>query len=219
MLLSEDIKIGDKIRIVKKDTDNDYLASQILDRIDEDKICISGPINKSNLVFIHKDDLISLFYTVKDKGIFSYTAKVISRELTPIYTLQIERVSKILKIQKREHFRLMIGLDVEKEHKLYINGEKQTHNEKCEAKDISGGGMRIYCNFKHEINDKLYCKIKIEDEEIKVNAIVKRIDKIDTFDFEYSLGVSFLEIEELSRDTIIRYIFEQQRILRNKGLI
>ena len=219
MSISDDIKIGKKIKIVQKDIEKKYLASQVLDIIDEDTIVISGPIKQSNWVFIHKDDLIEIYYTVKDKGIFSYKAKVISRELSPIYKLKIERVSKINKIQKREHFRLLIGLDLEKEHEIYINGEKQIYNEKCEAKDISGGGIRIYCNYQHKLGDKIRCKIKIENETININAIVKRIQEIDAFDFEYSIGVSFIEIEELNRDIIIKYIFDQQRILRNKGLI
>lgn len=217
--LFEDIEIGKRIKIVKKSKDDDYLASQVLDIIEEKYIVISGPIKRSDFIFIHKDDLIELYYTVKDKGIFSYTAKVISREFSPVYTLKTERVSKINKIQQREHYRLLIGLPVEKEHEIYINGKKEIYKEQCEAKDISGGGMRIYSNYKHKLDDEIYCKIKIEDEIININALVKRVEEIDTFDFEYSLGVSFLEIEELSRDTIISYIFEQQRILRNKGLI
>lgn len=219
MNLFEDIEIGKKIKIVKESKSDEFLASQILDIVDEKYIVISGPIRKSDFIFIHKDELIELYYIIEDKGIFSYTAKIISRQFSPIYTLKTERVSKINKIQQREHFRLLIGLPVEKEHERYVNGKKEIYKEKCEAKDISGGGMRIYSNYKHKLDDKIYCKVKIENEIININALVKRIVEIDTFDFEYSLGVSFLEIEELSKDTIIKYIFEQQRILRSKGLI
>lgn len=217
--ISNDFKIGEKIKITRKNREDEHLGSQILDIIDKNTIVISGPIKKNNLVFIHKEDLINLYYTVKDKGIFFYTAKVISREISPIYKLKVERISDITKIQKREHFRLLVGLKLEKEHYIYIKGERQAYMENCEAKDISGGGMRIYCNFKHRLGDEIYCRIKIKDEEININGVVKRIEEVDAFDFKYSLGVSFIEIEELSRDTIIRYIFDQQRILRNKGLI
>ena len=217
--LFEDIEIGKRIKIVKKTKDDEFLASQILDIVGEEHVVVSGPIKKSDFIFIHKDELIELYYTVKDKGIFSYTAKVISREFSPVYTLKLERISKINRVQQREHFRLLIGLPLKKEHEVYINGNKETHKEECEAKDISGGGLRIYCNYKHKINDKIACTIEIENKDININGIVRRIEEIDTFDFEYSLGVSFVEIEESSRDTIIKYIFEQQRILRNKGLI
>ena len=219
MNLFADIEIGKRVKIVKKTKDDEYMASQILDIVDDKYIVISGPIKKSDFIFIHKDELIEIYFTVEDKGIFSYTAKIISRQFTPIYTLKTERVSKINKMQQREHFRLLIGLPLEKEHEIYVNGSKEIYREECEAKDISGGGMRIYTNFKHKLNDKIFCKIKIDNEIININAVVRRIEEIDTFDFEYSLGVSFLEIEELSRDTIIGYIFEQQRILRSKGLI
>ena len=217
--LLEGIEIGKRIKIAKKTKSDEYLASQILDMVGNEYIVISGPIKKSDFIFIHKDELIELYYTVENKGIFSFTAKVISRDISPVYILKIQRISEINKVQQREHFRLLIGLELKKEHEIYINNIKETYTEKCEAKDISGGGLRLYCNYKHKLNDKIRCLIKIENKNINISGVVKRIQEIDTFDFEYSLGVSFLEIDELSRDIIIRYIFEQQRILRNKGLI
>lgn len=217
--LSKEIEVGKKIQITRQINEEEYLASQILDIISEKEIIISGPIKKNNLVFVHRDEVIKLYFTVENKGIYSFAAKVLSREQSPVYTLRVERVSKIIKIQKRKHYRLFSGLKVVKQHSISENGHMDIYKENCEARDISGGGMRIYCNYKHKLNDEVHCSFEIENLNIATKAIVKRVEEIDTFDYKYSIGVSFLDIEEWSRDEIIKYVFEQQRILRNKGLM
>lgn len=217
--LPKEIKVGKQIQILKTNKKGAYLVSQILDIINDEEIVISGPIKKNNLIFVHKGELIKLHFTVENRGVYYFTAKVLSKEYSPIYTLTIERISEINKIQNREYFRLLSGLPVDKEHQVFKNGAMDSYKEKCKAKDISGGGMKIYCNFEHKLNDLIYCIIEIEDLMIKTKAIVKRVERIDTFDYEYSIGVFFLGMKESNRDEIIRYIFERQRILRYKGLI
>lgn len=219
--LSEIIEVGKRIQIVRLEIGNkdEYLISQILDIHSETKITIAGPIKKNILISIHKGELINLYFTVENIGSYSFTAKVISRKDSPVYTLNIEKISEIIKIQQREYFRLPLGMEVNKSHKIIKNHKLETYSEKTEAKDISGGGMRINCNYKHEKNDKINCSFKVENKTIKTDAIIKRVEEIDTFDYKYGIGVAFLDIDERDKDEIIRYIFNQQRILRNKGMI
>ncbi len=218
--ISGEIEIGSRIQISRKIMKNEeYFKSQILDILDEKTLLISGPIKKSELILIHTGDLINIYYTVENKGVYSYTAKVLSRKNSPIYSLKIERVSDIKRNQQREHFRLFLGVDVKKTHEVAEGINIIEYEEECETKDISGGGMRLYCNYEHKLNDKVRCNFKIENHNIEVYAHVKRIEEIDSFNYKYSIGIAFIDIKEDDRDEIIKYIFEQQRILRNKGLI
>lgn len=217
---SEEIKLGKKLRLSKKSNEvQEYYTSQVLDVIDEKVFLIGGPIKKSQLILIHSGDIINISYIVENKGIYSFDAKVLSRESSPIYTLKVERISKIKKNQQRKHFRLCLKKDVKKIHEIENNNECVIYKEKCKSKDISGGGMRLYCNYRHRLGDEVICRFKIEDSEVNVKAIVKRIKELDSFNYKYSIGVSFVDIGEADRDDLIRYIFEKQRILRNKGLI
>lgn len=218
-LLPKEIKVGKRIYISKENNPDEQLISQVLDIVNEKEILISGPMKKNNLVFIYKGELINVYFTIENKGRYHFIGKMISRERSPIYTLTVEVVSKVTKIQNRQHFRLITGLPIHKEHKFIANGSKECYHEECEIKDISGGGMRIFCNFKHELNDEIYCNFQIKNSIIKTNATVVRVGEVDTFDYKYSIGVCFKDIEESDRDKIIAYIFQQQRILRYKGLI
>lgn len=216
--LPNEIEIGSRIRIGKLDEEETY-ASQILDIKDEYNFKISGPMRQNSLIFLHNGELIKVYFTVKNKGRYSFTAKVTERELKQIYLLDIERISEIDKVQERNFFRLITGLEVHKTFETEEKGENKILEEQCEAKDISGGGVKIHCNHNHKINDIIKCSIKIEDRIIEVEGSVRRIDTIDALNYKYSIGVAFTKVNEDDREIIIKYIFNQQRILRNKGLI
>jgi len=46
-----------------------------------------------------------------------------------------------------------------------------------------------------------------------------RIRKLEQDEYQYETGIAFDVIENRDRETIIKYIFKQQRQLRSKGLI
>lgn len=219
-LVFDFLELGMKIKIQKLDNkDEGIYSSQVIDILDMEIIEISGPIKKSNLISIYKGDEIKVIYNVKDRGNHFFKAEVISRRYLPVYSLRIKRISNIEKTQLRKYYRLSIMLNLEKEHCIIEDYEAIILKETCELKDISGGGMQLYCNYEHNIGDKIYCSMKIRRSTIRFKGTIVRINEIDSFNYKFSLGVSFTDIEEDDRDKIIKFIFEQQRILRLKGLI
>lgn len=192
--------------------------SQVLDILDSKEFLISGPIRYGKLIFLHKNDEINISYNILNKGKHSFQGRVLSRKLTSMYTLNIEKISKTINVQNREFFRLDTTIPVIKKFKEGKLNE-DIHIEKCETKDISGGGIKIHTNYKHKTGDKVVCLFTILKQEISIACKVIRIAEIDSFNYKYSLGLSFLNISENYQDIIIRYIFKEQRKLRLKGLV
>lgn len=212
------LKVGNKIDIFKKENRKNFYPSQVLEIIEPDELVIRGPMKKTQLVLLHKGEEIEILYYVENKGRFIFTAKVISRELNKMYTLRIKKISEIRKIQLRNYYRLPVTLEIEKIFPV-INDDNKVFIEKCEAKDISGGGLKLYCNYQHVVGDEVYLKFKLENKLIDAKAKVVRIEEIENLNYKYCIGITFVDIEEQIRDFIVKYIFEQQRILRFKGLI
>lgn len=211
------LDVGKKISIFRYNTNKEY-PSQILDIIDSDKIVIRGPIKRSNYISIHLDEEIRISYYVENKGKYSFTAKVISRKLSSMYTLTIKKISETKVVQLREYFRLPIAIKVKKKHEVNFN-DIELLTEVCETKDISGGGMKLNCNYKHQLGDIVTCSFELSDTIIELKGKIVRVEKVDVFYYKYSISIAFEDISEVDRDIIIGYIFEQQRILRSKGLI
>ncbi|HEY8361840.1 MAG TPA: flagellar brake domain-containing protein [Tissierellaceae bacterium] len=212
------LKVGTKIDIFKKENRKNFYPSQVLEIIEPDELVIRGPMKKTQLVLLHKGEEIEILYYVENKGRFIFTAKVISRELNKMYTLRIKKISEIRKIQLRNYYRLPVTLEIEKIFPV-INDDNKVFIEKCEAKDISGGGLKLYCNYQHVVGDEVYLKFKLENKLIDAKAKVVRIEEIENLNYKYCIGITFVDIEEQIRDFIVKFIFEQQRILRFKGLI
>ncbi|QIB26175.1 flagellar brake protein [Caloranaerobacter azorensis] len=218
--LSEYPVIGDKIEIKRVNIEaDDKYASQVLDIIDDDIYIISGPIQKSTLIPLHVGNLIEISYFREDKGRFVFKAKIIEREYKDVYKLKIERISCITKIQERNYYRLSVKLDVQKVYSLKIRDEEKEVIENCTAKDISGSGIRMFCNLKHSIGDLVKLQMPIGDFNITALGTVVRVQEIENGNFKFSLGVKFTDIKDEDRERLIKYIFEQQRKLRKKGLI
>lgn len=216
----DSLSIGTKIELMRiEDNTGKSYPSQVLDIINPDELMISGPIKKSNIVLIHRGEDVEISYYVENKGKLYFIGRVISRNYSSVYTIRVKKISEIRKIQQREFFRLPTTLRVDIEHATTSKDNIEAINDVCEAKDISGGGMKIYCNYKFKIGDKILCSFTINNKLIKVNALVARIEEIETFNYKYSLGISFSDMKEDDRDEVIKYVFEQQRILRIKGLI
>lgn len=213
------LTIGTKVDIIKPYDESLIYPSQVLDILESSEIIISGPIKQNNLILLHKNDKIYVSYNVENKGKYFFTAEILDRAISPMYTLTITRASKVGKIQLRNYYRLLATLDVSKEHLIVQGDDVEKYSEPCETKDISGGGMKLNCNYKHKEGDEITCFFKLNIRHINVKCKVVRIEESNSLNYKYSIGVKFLEIENEMRDEIIRYIFEQQRILRLKGLI
>ncbi|WP_353095289.1 flagellar brake protein [Tissierella praeacuta] len=213
------LNIGTKIEITRLKDNEEVYPSQVLDIIETGELIISGPIKQNNLVFIHNDEEIEICYNVENMGRHYFLAKVLSRNNSPIYALRLLRISETRNIQQRNYYRLLETLSVDKEHSIVKGDNIEVIVESCETINISGGGMKLYCNYEHEVDDEVVCSLKIGDSVIKSKALVVRSEEIESLNYKFSIGVSFIEINEEDRDLIIKYIFERQRILRLKGLI
>ncbi|MBW4828703.1 MAG: PilZ domain-containing protein [Clostridiaceae bacterium] len=218
---SESFEVGDRIEILKKQCDEKVsYPSQVLDILGDNRYVISGPIQKGAIVSLYIGEVIEIAYIRENKGRYSFKAKVVSRTPKGVYTLNVEKIGKVKRIQQRNFYRFNIKIPVKKCYKLITYNGKKNTEEKCLTKDISGNGMKLMCNFRHSIGDRIECSFKLDDILIIADAEVIRIEDLtNNLDFEYSIGVKFLDIEKEKRESIVKFIFKKERTLREKGMI
>ncbi len=209
-------EVGEKLEIQTADDyigKDENLISQLLEIISEEEFLIAIPIHNKNLVPIPIGNKVLVYYSVDSKGVFYFTAKVIDRKNDRIPYLKIQQVSETKIIQRRDYFRLQISISMQ------IYNLENEMIEEVYTKDISGGGMRFISNKKLDLNEEIYCKINIEEENYIIKSKVIRSDIYESNMKQFDIGIRFLEIDEKTKNSIIGYIFKQQRILRQKGLI
>lgn len=213
-------KIGDKIQVISLDRlkKNEYI-SQIAE-IHEDSIDIFTPIYKNSLVYFRNNETLKIIMP-KTEAIFEFNAKVIDRRYGKIPIIKLIKTSKIIKIQRRDYYRLKITKPIWFK-KIYKNKASNSISQYYEGilLDISGGGL-LFCS-KHEMekNDLLELKIFISENK-KLNLygsiVRKQYDIQKSFLYEY--GVKFENISIADKNALMKFIFEEQRKLLKKGLI
>jgi len=206
------LKIGTKleIRIEDQNEDEEVYITQLED-FKEDYLLISIPIKKGNLMFIKNGEKIKISFLHKN-NYYYFCGEVLYKILVNIPLMIVRKTGDIKKIQRRDFYRFKTLIEVRiKYNEETIDGI---------GKDISGSGMLLALrqNIKKgvlldlELNLKEFGVIRLKGQVIRVT--VKKDDV-----YPYEVGIKFIEIPEDLRELIIKYIFCEQRKIRQKGMV
>lgn len=230
------IRPGDKIDIRYLHQNNDKIyKSGVFDVLDEDEIEITIPTDEGKMVLFHNGfEFEFFFYT--SKGMYTCEAVVTDRyKRDNFYLLAVELTTPLKKFQRREFYRLECILDFAyyKIPKAVANLE--TTEELFEAiadpayieqkklartKDLSGGGCRFLTTEPLETGSMVLAVLRLANDKIDhmfylVTEIIA-CDKVKQLDGRWLARGRFDFKNMKDRDLIIRYVFEEDRMLRKK---
>lgn len=203
-----DITINSIVTILWEE---DMYKSSVQD-ITESEILITIPVNDSIYLTLNEGVEVEQFFYDKKGNFFTYKTKVIGRyteKEIPFYRLS--KPYDVKKIQRRDYFRVNIiqTINYIKEIDLQKDIRREENYEDALLLDLSGGGMRIKVKEKLSFNDSIISNLNYEDEKIVVKGRVVRIEK--TEDKRYIYGIDFRDIDNSTREKIIKIVFKIMR--------
>lgn len=211
-------------------------ASQILDfdKDDDNVISVSMPVSKGHLVPLPKGSVFdTYFYT--EKGLYRCKCRILDRIKTDnIYSINISMETELKKFQRRQYFRLEKTIPIiytelsDKEFTALLETKKLSedflHAERYAegtCLDISGGGMRFVGSKMIETGWKLILifQIVVGGKEIKFRlpATVRMSFSLPNDSTKYEHRVEFENISKEYREILIKYIFEEERMMRKSA--
>ncbi|MBU3111800.1 flagellar brake protein [Clostridium lacusfryxellense] len=204
-----DFKINKKLEILVEER---YFNSNIQD-ITEEYIAISIPSSAGEYVPLAKGSMIDVLY-YEEENLFKFKAFVIGRKFENIPILLISHPKEIQKIQRRKYVRVPIistakYINVKNQPRTTPSSINPSEYKKAILIDLSGGGMRIKVHDDIKPNDYLLVSLTINEEEIPIVGQAMRIIKDDDGRFICGLSLNFLD--NLTREKIIKYIFQLMR--------
>lgn len=189
-------------------------------------LLIDAPIHGSVVYPVHIGTPLNVFFSRKtDKQIevYKFKARVTGREHSEnLALLRIEAESRIHLIQRRQFYRLECSLPLKYRQIEAMNPEenKEISFKTSMSRNLSGGGLCICVEDKINIGGTVECEINLYNRNIKFYGVVVRLEENDLESkYRYLAGVAFKKITNKNRELVIRYIFEQQRKRRKRGLI
>jgi c-di-GMP-binding flagellar brake protein YcgR len=198
-------------------------VSQLLEPVSETRMIISTPIFESRLIFIPLNGKLHISFFHRKYGLMGFTAVVAARESRGnVATLKIQAQSGLERVQRRKHYRLDSLLN--SEYRIFgASPDKSSASSltKATVKNISGSGACIMTEENVPKNTVIELYIRLNEKtKIKAVCTVLRNQPVEVKKgVSYELGLHFTEISPKDQDIIIKYIFEQQRMLLKKDVL
>lgn len=236
------INIGDKLDLEKiekrisadPDKKTEQYSSQVLDEGKNDSLFVAMPIHEGKLIPLSVgQEFTATFYT--NSGLLQCKVVVSGRyKKGTLYLMEIEMLSELKKIQRREFFRFPCRIPLE--YRIVEEGEKKrleqsdTYNTDDESMnwkkgimlDLSGGGIRFVSGSFEVTGSLVQTRFDIlygeETDTIYTFAQLLRSEKNPNNSSLYDNRLEFCKMDQGTREKIIRYIFEEQRRKRSQQL-
>ncbi|MCR5802046.1 MAG: flagellar brake domain-containing protein [Lachnospiraceae bacterium] len=239
-MISKLIKEGDRVDLTPvdknfgsiEDPDTKVYGSKIVDILSEDRVELLMPMEKTKLILLPIDGEYNLVvYT--DSGLYQCFVRIVDRyKSNNMYLLVAEFTSNLRKYQRREYFRFSCALDmnarnlVEEEVRSIegddlVNLQPNLPIKRSVIVDISGGGIRFMSDTKYEVGSMVYCSYDLvkgtERKQYEVVGKVLAVTENEKRPGTYEHRVQYVNMDEYTREEIIRFIFEEERKSRRKG--
>lgn len=236
-MISKYLQVGNRLDIetIGKTDENGEITrktyrSELYDIDSEDTIKIAMPMEQTKIILLPVDAQYSLcFYTAN--GLYQCVARVVDRyKSNALFVLVMELETDLQKYQRREYYRLNCVLDMKS--RVLDESEKGSNSEKVEfldtdltfdngtMVDISGGGARFISKVPYEIGSLIRFTFSLfvngSMTEYKLVGKVLRSKPIENRDGQYEHRIQFVNMLNDDRESIIRYIFEEERRLRHR---
>lgn len=209
--------------------------SSIMDFLSETEMEIGMPTYNGKMVLFHVGLRIDLvFYT--SRGMYTCSGIVLDRyRRGNIYMISIDRKTPLKKFQRREFFRIDCYIEMNyykiskevanlpKTQMLYQEIMKDYYipeERPAVAVDISGGGIRFISDYPIDIDSYVLVKIQLSNDKVDqvFFLVTKVIESAPTENdkTKYQNRGKFLFKEMKDRESIVRYVFEEERRFRIK---
>ena len=235
-MISKYITVGDRIDIesIKRNgegtTERKTYKSQVFDIEYEDRIKIAMPMEQGRVVLLPVDEEFNLcFYT--PSGLYQCLGRVADRYKTDkVFILVMDLTTDIRKYQRREYYRLNCVLDMKST--MINQADVTSFSEKVHfidtdltfdngtMVDISGGGARFISKVKYPKDSNILFTFDLfVNDAITSYKLLGKIllsTEIQGKPGEYEHRIMFVNIMNDDRESIIKYIFEEERKIRRR---
>lgn len=236
-MLSKLVTVGDKIEIkrisqlARSSSDEDgskTYVSEIYDILSDEKLTVAMPISGRRFIPFEAGTICDVNFVTK-RGLYRADVQITnSYKQDKLYVLDMDLISNLVKHQRRQYYRLNYRMEIkykvltdEEVENFKDNGDEVTVDgdlKSAMALDISGGGMKFITSDQLNKKDKLIIQFDLDlPEKIYQLNVLARVISEEFFKEDINkIRVEFYNMKNKTRELLIKYIFEQDRIRRKR---
>jgi c-di-GMP-binding flagellar brake protein YcgR len=230
MNISE-LEIGTKLEIELFNEAGDRIEQVLVSEFEmlsaSNAIVIAAPIFEGSVIPLHLGRVMNVYFIQRkeeDIHLYRFSAVVRAREMSGnLHTLIVEMQGQLEKVQRRSYYRLNCSVQIQ--YRI-VDSMNEVYNDnipfkKSFSNNISGGGISFMLEEKVEIGRLVECELfTSQDKKVRFFGKIIRYERSELEGrFKYAAGIAYVKINDNDREAVVRYIFNEQRKLRKKGLI
>jgi len=246
MAVSDVIRIGDKIdvRLVQQIENNDksgetpeVYRSQVLDIKENGNFEIAMPTEKGRLILLPLGVRFEFVFYSYTGSLYKSIGQVVERyKKDGFYMLEVQLRTSLEKFQRREFYRYSCTMDfvfyeLDEEQKD-IDSVDDILEDMMEGKvtmpachgvmvDLSGGGMKFRSSYELKPGNRILVMLRLTNDKMDrqfhiLGKVIACIEVHTPAKVLYESRIKFYIEDNKIREEIIRYIFEEERKIRQK---
>ena len=202
-------QLGQKLIIVRTKMTGEKVeyVSQLVDIESNGELAVAVPIKNAQLVTLLNGTKITVIYNNSESGMLEFEAEVVRKLNGKVPLMYIRKISEITKGQRRNYFRLDLLVPIQ----IIKSNEDVIYSGF--TKDISGGGLRMVTDANLMEGQIVHVSFELEDRTYNLKSQVRT--KFSSIDNKNEVGIEFLDIIEIDRNDLIKYLSKLADIDKN----
>ncbi len=183
----------------------------------KEEMVVFAPMDPRQMLTYRIKDPVTVCFPRKD-ALYMFSARILERmRRGEASLLRLVQETQAERIQRRLYYRLNTYLEVAV--RIQTEGNQEENWYKTHTMDISGGGMRIKTDYPFLEGSRLECLMQIGDQVLRIFGEVLTTGPIlDENKFFYT-RILFHDIPDTTKETVVQFVFNEQKRLHRKGLL
>lgn len=233
-----DIALGAKIDLIKSKSKPYDEARTYVSKVQDVVSTSEGlvvkalmPISEGHIVPLEIGSIYQMFFYMND-NVYESRGKIIARSKEMnLYLMDVLLERDVVKVQRREFYRLPCDMEMDvrelgfeemllfkANHKLpEINKDNSIQGQLI---DISANGLKFKCKERFEKDSWVITELPIllSDTQKSLIAAGKVIEssRVENVNDLYITRVQFKEMDKITRELIVKFVFEEQRRIQQQ---
>lgn len=206
-------KVKQRVELQITDDNRMLRLSTHIEKVDEAGFIVAAPFYHGQLYPFLSNENITLTAIVEGIGVVSCVV-IINKRLKngDIVLLVLTRITDVIRMQRRKHYRLDILLDTE----IDIPSRPKRKTIVAVIKDISAGGARCITREKMFVDEGAFLSLNLNGKAIEIPSFVLDSINMSSQKFRFETRFKFKEMHSEEERVIVAYIFDEQRKRRRR---
>lgn len=185
-------------------------------QVAEDVLRIDRPRRDDQVMEAQPGDELTLLVQLHGR-MYTFVTRVREVMDIPIEVMVLDRPTEVRQGERRQFYRLLTNITPERAVHTNAEGE-ELQQLRVRILDLSGGGVQLRVEQWVPVGAHIDLTFALEGDPVKVNVdvLALTVQQAEARRSFYRVNGIFVDVDRAIQEQIIRYIFSQQRLIRQR---